>query len=361
MIHAYGDSITTGVNATSGNGYVALLSTALAASITNHAVSGHQAADQSFTAHNAALGASDKATVMIGTNDQFRYLGNAIKQGYFKGFLANIVTQLAAPFRVRARDAGMALTGTWSNNQPSWSVGKWTFTPGDTATATVSGTAVYISVIKQDDYMGTPVNGTADVYIDNMTTPVGSVGAIGSGMTTQSGGFCAPAVFRFGGLSAGSHTVKLVCTSTGTGAAAVFYLESITGSDQAVKPAVFLSTILRYSAAGYAAVGGSDTIMAQFNAIVTQMVTDLAGDGLAVSLVDSSAVVNQATDIETVSPFVHPVNSGHLKIEQDFYAAMSGPPPPPPLYVPAFVITDGVNYFGSLTPSTAPTNIKQLS
>lgn len=316
-----GDSITgPGTAATSGNSYVSLLSTTLGVPITNYGVSGDQAADQAVRTYGVNLAAGDKATLMVGTNDQFLYGTSTYKQGLFKSFHTSIFANIALPSKVNGNSSGMTYTGSWTTSQPTWARGKWSFTAGNTATATVSGTAVYVGVIRQDDISGNAINGTADVYVDSVK--VGSITTAGTGMTTQNGNAYAPAAFRFGGLSAGSHTVQIVVTSAIPDYRGLMYVEYIAGSDQSSKPSVYVSTIPKYSTAAYTTIGGSAANMATYNGIVTTNVSNAIADGLAVYQVDASAVVNQTSDLS--SDGVHPVNSGHSKIFNAFFSAMTG-------------------------------------
>ena len=318
--YAYGDSITYGVNASSGYSYLYLLSSALGESFTNYAVSGNQAADTAIISHNANYGASDLVTLMIGTNDQWKYGTDTGKQALFSQFFTEIIADICFPAKVHGRDAGMTYTGTWSNTQPSWSQGKTTTVAGNTATATVSGTAVYVGVIKQDNLNGNPISGTAEVYIDGVDE--GQIGTQATGMTTQNGNSYAPAAYRFGGLSSGSHTVEVKVTSAYSDYRGTFYLEYIAGSQQAATPNLYLSNIPHYTAAGYASVGGSDANLAAYNAMENTVMTNAIADGANIHFVDAQSRVNQTFDVSADG--VHPTNSGHLHIEGAFYDVMMG-------------------------------------
>lgn len=318
---ASGDSITYGVAATSGNSYISLLGGALSTSITNYAVSGDQAADQAIRTYGVTLGSGDRATVMIGTNDQWKYGTSAYKQALYKTFLTQIIANFAMPTKTFANTVGVSYTGSWVASQPTWSKGKWSATAGSTAITTVSGTAVYIGVIKQEDLNGNPINGTADVYVDNVQ--VGSIGSAGTGMTTQNGNAYAPAAYRFGGLGAGSHVVKVVITSAYSDYRGIMYLEYVAGSSQIIKPDVYVSNILRYGPLGYSLVGGSDANVAAINGIISGTAAYFVTDQLAVHFMDVSSAVNQTTDLNP-SDEIHPVDAGHLKIKTVEYGAMTG-------------------------------------
>ncbi len=343
----YGDSVSVGVGATSGNGYVPLLQTALGVTLTNYAVSGAMAADQAVVAKS---GVGDKFVINIGTNDSHRYGTDTTKREYFKQSLRALIALSAMPARINGR-AG-ALSGTWSDDAYSVNVGTWSMTANDTATFTVSGTAVYVGM---KYYAG--AYGAADILVD---------GVVKASITTPNPGFTTgnnsypydqDGTLRFGGLSPGSHTVQIKIKA-GSGSPAVVYLQWVAGSDQLAKPSVYVSKIHRWNATGYASVPNSDANIADYNAMIAAIVAEFQADGLNVTLVDPA--LDPSTDLS--SDGIHPNNAGHLKIKNAFYAAMSGPPPPPPpppTYVPANIVVDTMgNFFGIKVDGTG---MKQLT
>lgn len=338
MTHrAAGDSITVGAGASSpANAYLPKLAAALSVGFAPpSAVSGHQAADQSAAFYGVTTATGDKSIVLVGTNDHWKYGTSSAKRTLYKGFLTGLVVRLAAPARVRGLDVGMSYTGTWGNTQV-YGTGKNSSVNGATASATVSGTAVYIGTILQDI-----VTGTADVRVDGVL--VGSVTSNGAGMNTQHGATYAPGVFRFGGLSAGSHTVQLTITSP-SGGRNIYYNEAIIGSDQLAKPKVYLGCIPRMTATGYASLPGqlsSDDNVAAYNDIVSTLASDLVTDGMDVTLVD--AALNPATDL--AADGIHPNDAGHLKLKNAFYTAMTGSVSMMPVSGP-YLGSDGNYYIG---------------
>jgi hypothetical protein len=310
--HGFGDSLTA-----EANGYRSKLATALGVSITNQAVSGHQAADQAIVANGVSLGSGDKATVLIGTNDHWKYGTSATKKEHYRAFLTAIAVRLGAPYRIRGIDAGMSYTGTWDITTVFGCNGKKSSQNGSTVTTSVSGTAVYIGTILQD-----VVTGTADVYIDGVR--VGSLSSNGAGINTQAGASYAPAVFRFGGLTTGNHTVQLVVTSP-SGGLNILYVEYIAGSDQLVKPSLYIGTIPRMTSAGYASLPGalsSDQNVAAYNAIVGSVTAALAGDGLDIKLVDVSSAINPSVDLGPDG--IHFAESGRINAKNAYYATITG-------------------------------------
>lgn len=309
--HNFGDSITAGAGAsTITKSYAALLDASLGTPSVDHGINGSAAADQVIVARGVVTTPSDIVTIMIGVNDAQRYL-DATTQGYYKAFVRELVSWQNMPQRVAGRSASMALTGTWADSLPvpAWSAGKHSNVAGSTASATVSGTSVYIGTILQDMNPGS-LNGSADVIVDGVT--VGTISSNGAGMPTALGTYYAPAAFRFGGLAPGQHTVTVKVTSGWV------YLEYLAGSDQPPGPPVYLSNVTRTFQVNDPA---TPAINAAFNAIIAGLVSDFQTDGRNVMLVDNNSIITQS---DLISDMIHPNDGGHQKIANQFLSEISG-------------------------------------
>ncbi len=295
--NAYGDSITSATP-----GWVGQLSPV------KGAVSGDQAADLSKVMQGLTPSASKKYTLMIGTNDIRTYKNDAGKKEYFKRFLRQSVAWPALLSKVKARDAGMTYTGTWSNTAVN-SFGKYTTANGATAQATVSGNSAYVCYIIQN-YAGT--DSAVNVEIDSNL--VGTLSANGSSpsMNTVNGSTYSSACQRYTGLGAGSHTVKLTVTSAN---GKYFYLDYIAGSAQASTPKILLSNIIRMTSAAYTSFGITDATTDAYNDIIDDLIAEFSADGLNVTLVDNHAVIDPATDLQ--GDGVHPDASGEADIANE--------------------------------------------
>lgn len=140
-----GDSVTSSFaenTVQSTSLYPYKLGAALNRKVINRAVSGAQAADQSLAATSFIPNANDIHTVLIGANDVHLYPPS--KKPMWERFVRDIVLKMAIVNRVNATSGAVALTGAWSNTVVN-TVGKNTTQNGAKATATVSGTAVYVS------------------------------------------------------------------------------------------------------------------------------------------------------------------------------------------------------------------------
>jgi lysophospholipase L1-like esterase len=289
----FGDSITAGIGATTpAKSWVGLFTPV------NKGISGAQAADLANTVILTAPIVTEKYTVMIGSNDIYKYRTDPIKQAYFKKFMRHNLAWLSFPNKVRAQD--MVKTGTWWNASVN-SFGIATSSNAATATATVTGTKVFIGHLMQD-YVGT--TGTASIEIDGVV--VGTYSNNANGMTTHLAAGYALAACVFD-VAAGTHTVKITVTSPNGG---YFYLDYIAGNAQP-SPKILLSNILKWSDAAYAGNGLMPTITNDYNTLVNQVIADFPN----VVLVDNNSLINPVLHI---SDGVHPNDVGYKIIYNNF-------------------------------------------
>jgi lysophospholipase L1-like esterase len=331
-VYVYGDSIpacTTGVSLPA-NCMVSRLNVDLGVTATNSAVSGSQAADQAVVAKNHAPIAGDQFVVYVGTNDANLYLGDPTKQGYYRAALEYLLVWNATPTKTNAT-AG-TLTAGWFADAYSSGVGEASFTPGDTATFTVSGTTVYIAM---KYYTGG--YGTANILVDGVvkaTYTATDTAAYTTGLNAAP--YDQVGLIRIPGLAAGSHSVQIAVTA-GTGTyPPIVYLQWVAGSSQAAYTPVYVNTIHHW--ATYAGANTAANIDA-YNAIQNSVIAELQADGLNIVSVNPNLI---ASDIS--SDGIHPNDTGDGKIAAADFAAMSGPPPP---YYPAYLCTNGTGYFGA--------------
>jgi hypothetical protein len=89
-----------------------------------------------------------------------------------------------------------------------------------------------------------------------------------------------------------------------------------------------LSSITRFSAAGYAApsVGGSDETVASYNSAISALISQAQMDGLNVAEVDMNSVINPVTDLQDG---VHPITARQPAMSAAFLAAINGTTPAP--------------------------------
>lgn len=307
--HAFGDSVTASTAATdTAHGYVALLGASLGVAIVNHGISGDMVPDGAAKIYTVTPGLNDKFTLMFGINDERIYGVNATTQAYFRAGLQDHCAYLGTATKQLALSSG-AETGVWGATGVL-GIGKSSNTNGSTKQWTVSGTTVYLSMLRQDT--GT---GTYDVQIDGST--VGSFATQSTGLATLNGINYGPRLHRFAGLANTSHTVKVIVTSA-TGGANQVYAQWVAGNTQTVKPNVYLADVLRATA--YTS-GGSAANVAAYDVDVAALIAELQADGLSVRAVPVQNLLDLVADMDGA---YHPINSGHAKIAAVFLAAMTG-------------------------------------
>nr|WP_080577238.1 SGNH/GDSL hydrolase family protein [Sinorhizobium fredii] len=309
-----GDSITVGVGVTTAQRYATLSANSLSRTIVSRAKSGDMAADQGQKAIAIKRGSGDIATIMVGVNDQRIYRASVVKRGYYIAFLLRLILDSTATVRKTGRSTAIAKYGTWSNTAVN-NFGVTTTLKSAKATATVSGTAVYIGSIIQNH---PAAKGVAQVRIDGVLKgTISSDGTGDGGMTTANGLAYGPAAFRFGGLSPGNHKVELTVTSAN---GQNFRLDYIAGNANQTGVKTFVSNVIRMNAYGYAKFGGSDSSVAAFNADIATLIDTLSDDGLDAFLVNNWAAINPATHL--LPDGVHPNPAGHSKIYTVFRSAI---------------------------------------
>lgn len=299
----FGDSITVGVGATSyASSWAGLWGADF--STTNTAVNGDQAGDMSYEIQSNHVEESERTyTMMIGTNDHRTYKDDIVKQGFFKSFLRQSLAWMALPTRTNARSVNVVETGIWADTGAN-AIGRVTTELGATATCSVTGTGVYIGYIIQNSLSS---EGVADVRIDGIL--VGTISIYGQ-MDTVNGRTFAPAAAYFGGLTDTSHTVEITVTSSGEN----FYLDYVAGSPQP-PPKLIVSNIIKMSDAAYATYGTSEANVIAYNTIISDVISEFASDGVAITAVDNYIDIDPLTDL---SDGVHPNDTGHAIIHGNF-------------------------------------------
>lgn len=309
---AVGDSITQ-----ADPGYITPLATARGWTVTNYGIIGSPCATQYYFSggiygvRDFALGVNDVSTLLTGVNDMRTMGTNAAKQAVYQGTLQAMLAWLALPdgaSKLLHTAGGLTYSAGWGSNQ----YGHYNFASGATVTGTVSGTAVYVTALCSQNNPS-----TFTVTIDGTV-----YGPYSGNNSSGSQDAFTPKLVRIGGLSAGSHTVVFTIGSPGTGQ----YFEWMGGNSgaRAPGPRVFVGNCIRLTSAGYALGApydqGSDTAVAQFNAIIAASVALLRGDGLAIYLVDTA---NYDPALDTSVDGVHPNPTGYGVIASDFLAGIA--------------------------------------
>jgi lysophospholipase L1-like esterase len=307
---AFGDSITAGQSAASGRGYVNLLAQALGVTIQNNGVSGHCAADQAAAIYASSIAAGDVSTYMIGTNEQMKYGTDAAKRGAFKNALLAELAWLAMPNKTTARDAAVTYAGSWGDT-PVNSVGKWSWTNGDTASFDIEGDAAFLGFLVHDTQYS-----TADIYVDGVkkTTFNGHAPGVTTKIPTTQ---YAPALVALTGLGTGAHNIEIVITSA-TGSPNKLFFDWFAAPNAGAT--VVMGSLNRLTASGYATYGGSDENTLDYMTTTKEAAEVLQAFGLDIRFIDNIGTLIPANDL--VSDGVHPNSVGHYKLAQKFRPLM---------------------------------------
>lgn len=318
---AFGDSITYGANATTAaNQWVDLVAATTGWSMTNSGISGRELPDNAaLSIYAKAVLEGDNYVLLSGYNDMRHHGLSAAGQLTYQKTLYAVLVWLGIPHanKIFGQNAAITYGGSWSNNTAyGLALGKYASTTGATATATITGTAVYIG------YTSWAGAGTMSVTIDDV-----SYGTIDQsvGVNTNAGIGIWPSLFRVGGLSNTAHTVVLTVTSSGLNT----LLDFIASNDMSAietQPRVYAGNTLLMDSTGYTQGGaqwtnGSDAAVTAFNVINSAVVAELAADGLLITDVDVSSAYDVTTDLDTAD-HVHPNDTGHGVIADTFLASM---------------------------------------
>lgn len=308
---AFGDSITAGQSAASGRGYVNQLAQALGVPVQNNGVSGHCAADQAAAIYATSIATGDVSTFMIGTNDQMKYGTDPAKRAAFKSALLAELAWLAMPNKTTARNAAVTYTGSWADTPGS--IGRWSYTNGDTASFSITGDTVFLGFLVHDTQYS-----TADIYVDGVkkTTFNGHAPGVATKVTPPT--LYAPALVILTGLGAGTHTVQIVITSA-SGSPNKLFFDWFATPNAGAK--VIMASLHRLTASGYSTYGGSEENVLDYMSATHEAVEMLAAYGLDIEFIDNIGTLMPANDL--VSDGVHPNSVGHYKIAQKFLPAMS--------------------------------------
>jgi lysophospholipase L1-like esterase len=304
----YGDSFTVGVGASvTANRFTDLIATARGWTQNNLGTSGDMVADKADEVLTSNIGDGAQSLLMLGTNDQRTYTTDVNKQAAFKAGHAALIAWLSIPNarkqRGQARDS---VTGTWTNNaEYGGALGIQSIVPASSATFTAYGSVVYVCTILQNS-----IAATFSVAVDGVTVGTFSCSP-GATITSVNGRTFMPALIRIPGLSEGPHSVVVtVVTASSGNPVYVLWVAGNGGHRSKSGPNLWVGNVPRFTPAGYAASGGSDAVVAKFNAMIR------AADGLNIALVDCASRLVPATDLDTDG--VHPDDSGHAAIAEAF-------------------------------------------
>jgi hypothetical protein len=268
------------------------------------------------------ISSSSISTELCCVNDMRNNL-NASQQLAWRNAVEAALLWLAVPDwqKIKADCSVVTCTGSWTPPMYGWAQTNalQTTSAGDSVAFSIYGASVYVVTFWQADNTS-----TYTVTIDGVTSPTIST-ATGAYQTILGGVFqdYGPQITRSYGSDEQTHTVTVTCTSADSNDPCYFLFATATGPlppTTTLRPLVLAGNTIRFTAAGYSAFGGSDTLVAQFNAHLKDAVHELASDGLHVVLVDAARYYKPG-GANTQSDGVHPTGTGDAFIARAFVRA----------------------------------------
>jgi lysophospholipase L1-like esterase len=300
-----GDSLTVGYGASASRGWAQMLGSYIGGSVVNTAVSGSMVPDQAAAVYSKNYTSADKATLMLGTNDERIYGSNASKQALFKDGMYALSVYMASHV-TKARDSGV-YSGAWENTV-AYGIGKSSYTNGSKLSFTFDGTTLYLAYIKQVSN-----GGQFTVKIDGVAK--GTFFSDGTGINTALGATYGPQMARFSGLSNAEHHVEIEVISA-TSSSNRVYIDWWTTPN--ARTPLFIGNI-PYATA-YAS-GGSSANVDAYNEELSTMVNTLSSDGINIRLVDVNSILTASDMYDSY----HPNDAGYIKIYTIFQQLMFPP------------------------------------
>jgi lysophospholipase L1-like esterase len=337
-IYNWGDSISAGYGLSSSTlSYAHLVAGAYGASLSDYGTPGQTQWDVANRVYISGYqpNTGDVSLVEGLINEVSQYHASAqdanglISEGML---LRHTLLFLAIPYSKLklATDPAWTYTGTWTsfdftttnicgvgNAYANHYTAKYTTGINNTATITLKGTTIYVSLFFEpsgNDGTGTiSVDGTVMV---NFNTLAGS-GQKPSGQIL--GCLDAPMVYRISGLTPGSHTVQVKLTG---GALVVLNWAIGNGMvDQRRAPIVYALATSKETAAAYATQQITEALLDQYIDVYRQVATELAEDGFNVVFVDLNKTFDPNT--MTQSDGDHPTAAGHQELANIIMASVN--------------------------------------
>jgi len=308
-LHAMGDSITAGQNASStSNRYVNLISSDKGIQLINRGVSGQLSCDmadtQVFPLETPISSQNIIYTEMIGTNDA-NTKGAGSYEAVYNLCLNASLSWLAVPSASKKYASACTASGSWApDTSYGAGIGRIVSGSGQTlsCTITTTGGPIYAWYRLCDSCGGTftyALDGGSTTSINNTTSPA---------IATQNGGAHGEGFIRITGVAAGSHTVLF----TTTNASAV----SIAGIG--TPPTANACCKVLAGGVPYQQSDANSAATSAYNADVSADVTTLSGDGLNIAFVPVRSYVNSTTDM---SNSLHPNDTGMGHFRDAFEAS----------------------------------------
>jgi hypothetical protein len=282
-INAYGDSITAGshVSYLTNQSWANMFSEALLGIpvANNYAVSGSEFGESGFTtaAYAATANTSVASIYLAGANE----IQQSFTAAEVAAAMMNMNLWLSLPASLIKTHSSFTLTGTWSSNSHFGLADEVSDTVGSTATATVTGSTVYVSLVVNSDF-GSQV---FDVLVDGVSSS-GGAGYVPGAPGSQN----YPYTLRLPGYAAGSHTVEVSLIGPGTGFVVVQWMAGNGNGNEGTASAVVVT-------GGVMPISGvSSGTAATWNTAFQTVNTNLQSDGLRCYFINSYNSISLSAD-----------------------------------------------------------------
>lgn len=320
-LRTLGDSVAVGLNASDhAHSWSALLAANFGMTESDLGVAGTQVIDQCTpTGSQCYLGTgiptTDRWAWLTGYNDMRSFGGDANGLETYTRTLRSAIAWISrAPADCKQADnVAWTYVGTWQILALSNVVTCFSSTANDTATISVTGTAITVAYLSRFGLTG----GVFTIKIDG--TVVATVDSAFGSASGFGGTTIVPMALRFAGLLPGAHTVVITIGAGGTSQVCF-----VAGNGETTKPVVNVCGCLRMTPTGYAAGSpynkGSDAAAALYDAAAQQICLDAVSDGRDVRY---SAVNNFYNPANISGDNVHPNDAGHAQIFSAFSGAQN--------------------------------------
>lgn len=224
---------------------------------------------------------------------------------------------------VSTSNGAVTRSGSWSSGWDAsqdggkTTSGAYTNTTNDSIKYTLTGTSIVAGLIGGDGSGGAYNGTTIAVYIDNILIEVVNTNNQSDGLQTGSTGpdnHRVPVVLIYKGLSAGSHTIKLV--NTGSGYLLTDYFGTLRYPTSA--PPMLVMECPKLDATGYTSYSPYNNLTSAkvdtINRIIDSLITDLKVGSFPVYVGKTNDYYTASTvDGSLDTDHVHPTNKGHYQ------------------------------------------------
>jgi hypothetical protein len=353
-LNVFGDSISAAGNTVSdtSTNWVQVVAYIHGWQLNNSAQPGYRLADECPYMYATPVTPSSYSAMLLGQNDFWGVSpapSSAVSQ-YQNSLLACsawlLIPQTSAAGthpKLVAQDASVVQSGTWSQSSLFPLMGLSTANAGDSLTATVSGSTVYLGLTGtvQSNY-------TVDVFVDGQLAGEYNPSFVYSGNKTQAipYGIRIPVL---GSTGSAPHTVSVVCTDPGPSGCFVDWFGGNGFVAPNQMPLLWLGEPYLDNQPSH-----SFAEMLEYAEAIREMGQSLQSDGLGLSLADVFDNFDGEIDTQCMADLVHPSACGHQILAATYLGAMDW-----------LFIKDQRIDFGQLSPvafgSTAAVDVKATS